>query len=251
MRRWLPVAALVTGFLTATSSAQHMGGGGHIGGFGGHVGGSFSGHSGFVSHSPAGSMRAPSMGYHASGFVGPHPGFRPGFGSPRGPVFPGHFPHYPRGYPWWGWGYASPWGWSYAYPWWYGGLGWYGDYGWYDNNSYVQYYPNPDYQTDYSSQTNQLDQQQAEIDRLNDEVARLREEQQSSQPAARQHPGFEPTELVFRDKRTEEIQNYAIVGQTLWVLTADRARKIPLSDLDIAATKKANEDRGVEFEIPK
>jgi hypothetical protein len=60
----------------------------------------------------------------------------------------------------------------------------------------------------------------------------------------------QPTELVFRDKHTEEVQNYAIVGQTLWVLSVQRARKIPLAELDIPATKKANDDRGVEFQLP-
>jgi len=34
-------------------------------------------------------------------------------------------------------------------------------------------------------------------------------------------------------------------------LTGERARKIPLAELDIAATQKVNEDRGVDFEIPR
>jgi len=130
-------------------------------------------------------------------------------------------------------------------------MGWYGYDNGYDNGSYVQYAPNQGYQSDYYSQTNPIEQdQQQEIDRLNDEVARLREDQQrerSTQP----HAPSELTDLVFRDKHTEEVQNYAIVGQTVWILTADRARKIPISDLDLAATRKANEDRGVEFALPK
>jgi len=58
------------------------------------------------------------------------------------------------------------------------------------------------------------------------------------------------TELVFRDKHVEEVQNYAIVGQTLWILSGQRARKIPLTELDIPATKKANDNRGVDFQLP-
>lgn len=58
------------------------------------------------------------------------------------------------------------------------------------------------------------------------------------------------TVLVFRDQRKQEIQNYAIVGETLWNFSGQRTQKIPLSDLDLAATTKANEDRGVDFRVP-
>ena len=124
--------------------------------------------------------------------------------------------------------------------------------GWYDNSSYgQQYYPQDDYANPYYGQNNQVQEQQAEIDRLNDQVERLREEQERERRAAAPEAKPQPTELVFRDKRTEEIQNYAISGQTLWVLTEQRARKIPLSEIDIAATRKVNEDRGVDFAIPQ
>ena len=56
--------------------------------------------------------------------------------------------------------------------------------------------------------------------------------------------------LVFRDHHSEEIDNYAIVGKTLWVFTEQRARKIPIADLNVPATTKANEDRGIEFRLP-
>jgi hypothetical protein len=101
--------------------------------------------------------------------------------------------------------------------------------------------------------------QQQDINRLEDEVARLRE-QRESQPETREAPASQPesrsvvstpTLLVFRDKHTQEVQNYAIVGGTLWIFSAQRATKLPLSWLDIEATTKANEDRGVNFQIPK
>ena len=57
--------------------------------------------------------------------------------------------------------------------------------------------------------------------------------------------------LVFRDQHREEIQNYAIVGQTLWNFAPKHTEKIPLSDLDLPATAKANEDRGVTFRVPE
>jgi hypothetical protein len=48
-----------------------------------------------------------------------------------------------------------------------------------------------------------------------------------------------------------EIQNYAIVGQTLWVLDEKLATKIPVSDLDIEATQQENHSRGMRFLAPE
>jgi hypothetical protein len=153
---------------------------------------------------------------------------RRGFGSRRGRFFRG-------------WPYAG----YYGYPY----YGWWGD----GDDSYsadsYQNYPPPDYSDAYIEN----DRQQAAIDRLENEVDRLRHEREareSQSSQARSKSDSQPTELIFRDKHTEEIQNYAIVGQTLWVLNAQRARKIPLTELDIPATKKANDDRGVEFQLP-
>jgi hypothetical protein len=247
MRRWLLLAALGAALTALPVYAQRGGGhggggfGGHSGGFGGHMGGgSFGGH-GF-----SGSARPSGQGFHGGGFGRPsfgrpgfgHPGFgfrpHPGFGF-RGSFYGNGFY---RGYPWaWGWGY----------PWW-----GYGDYGWYDTPDYNQPSASYDYPPDDYQQNGQYEQQQAEIDSLHDEVSRLREQRESEQ-AAHQKPSAadKPTELVFRDHRTEQIENYAIAGQTLWVLTEAHARKIPLSDLDLTATRKANEDRGVDFELPR
>ena len=58
------------------------------------------------------------------------------------------------------------------------------------------------------------------------------------------------TVLVFRDQHKEEISNYAIVGQTLVSFSAQRTKKIPLANLDLPATEKANDDRGVTFRVP-
>lgn len=234
MRRWLVVAALGAVFAALPLWGQRRGGG--AGGFGGHAG--------IAARGPVGGMRGPAMGFHGSGFaggarLGSRPGFRPGFG--RGPFFGNRFYHR---YLWWGRGYGYPWGWG----WW--GYPWdYGDVGWYDNAYAQQYYPQQDYGNPYYGQNGPMQEQQAEIDRLNDEVKRLREERNAQrQPAA---IAEKPTELVFRDKRTEEIQNYAISGQTLWVLAEQHARKIPLSEIDIAATQKANGERGVQFSVPR
>jgi hypothetical protein len=56
--------------------------------------------------------------------------------------------------------------------------------------------------------------------------------------------------LVFRDQHKQEVSNYAIVGQTLWTFVPQHKQQIPLADLDIPATIRANDDRGVTFRVP-
>jgi hypothetical protein len=60
----------------------------------------------------------------------------------------------------------------------------------------------------------------------------------------------QPTVLVFRNGHTREVSNYAIVGSTLYVLSGKNAR-IAIADLDVPATVRANEDRGVSFRVPE
>jgi hypothetical protein len=57
------------------------------------------------------------------------------------------------------------------------------------------------------------------------------------------------TLLIFKDGIQREVTNYAIMGKYVYVFSGDR-RKIPLSEIDIEATVKANEERGTEFKIP-
>jgi hypothetical protein len=59
-----------------------------------------------------------------------------------------------------------------------------------------------------------------------------------------------PTTLVFKDGHQLEVENYAIVAHTLYDLTPGRPRKIALADLDLPATEKQNDDRGVTFQLP-
>jgi hypothetical protein len=58
------------------------------------------------------------------------------------------------------------------------------------------------------------------------------------------------TVLVFKDGHKSDVLNYAIVGDALFDLGAGRTHKILLADLDLPATHKANDDRGVDFQIP-
>ena len=58
------------------------------------------------------------------------------------------------------------------------------------------------------------------------------------------------TVLVFKDGHQLEVENYAIVGSTLYDLSEGHRRKIALSDLDLTATAKQNDDRGIDFKLP-
>ncbi len=73
----------------------------------------------------------------------------------------------------------------------------------------------------------------------------------SAQPAA---PSPEdPTVLVFRDGHRAEVTNYAIVGDTLYNLSGSPhvPRKVQIADLDLEATIRANDERGMDFAIPQ
>lgn len=59
-----------------------------------------------------------------------------------------------------------------------------------------------------------------------------------------------PTVLVFKDGHQQEVANYAIIGVTLYDLTGGRTKKVALAELDLPATVKQNDDRGVDFRLP-
>jgi len=58
------------------------------------------------------------------------------------------------------------------------------------------------------------------------------------------------TVLVFKDGTRREVLNYAIVGSMLYDLSNGLTRKVALAELDLPATVKQNDDRGVEFQLP-
>jgi hypothetical protein len=58
------------------------------------------------------------------------------------------------------------------------------------------------------------------------------------------------TVLIFKDGHQVEVANYAIVGSTLYELNDGRSKKVQLADLDLPATVKENDNRGVEFQLP-
>jgi hypothetical protein len=61
--------------------------------------------------------------------------------------------------------------------------------------------------------------------------------------------------LVFRDGHSEEAAKYTIVGSTIWIKTdywstGSWMRRIPIADLNLAATLEANQQRGAKFTLP-
>ena len=97
----------------------------------------------------------------------------------------------------------------------------------------------------------QFDERLHRLDRLIDE-AEAKTQPASPGPAEEPKAAADqpPTVLVFHDGHTLEVKNYAIVGDVLYDFSADRRKKIALADLDLTATQKQNEDRGIDFRLP-
>ena len=79
---------------------------------------------------------------------------------------------------------------------------------------------------------------------------RKRRRLQHPPPAEAPVPDQPQTVLVFKDGHQLEVQNYAVIGDTLYDLTPGRHHKIPLADLDLTSTAKQNDDRGIDFRLP-
>lgn len=226
MRRLLTLAAFLLVFSLIPVSAQR---GDARGGFGGH--GGFGVRGGSMGHFGGDRFGGTHFGgsFKFSGGGGFHGrGFHHCWGCRRG-----------LGFPWFaGWGYG------YYYPF------------WQDSASSYDYDQERQQQILLANQMNALNLQEQSL-RERQEWLREREEQDAyaRQSQARSEEPAKPlpaTVLVFRDQHQQEITNYAISGGTLWVLSDHLlAKKIPLADLDLTATAKANEERGLQFQIPK
>jgi hypothetical protein len=169
-----------------------------------------------------------------------------------------HHPYYPYygyyGRYWHVYGYPY----AYSYPYYGWGYSYYGPTLW-DQSSYSD--TDNSYQRQLVGQIDSLSQQ---VQNLQDQISDLQQHPASApSPAAPPPPPLPPTAsaksapsdlptiLVFRDQRIQEVANYAIVGKTLVVVQDQRSKKIPLADLDLAATAKLNAERGVDFELPR
>lgn len=100
-----------------------------------------------------------------------------------------------------------------------------------------------------------------QVKSLADEVHSLREQQALAppsagapgQPSARPEPRaqqtFPVTVFVYRDGHEMEARDYAIFDEMLWIFDGQTARKFPLSDFNIPASRQVNEEHGVEFPL--
>ena len=216
MRRGLYIATLSLIVLTLPAWSQRHGGGGGGAHFASR--GSFAGHT-----------TASSSGSVHSGNDGHSSGINLRIGNP--------YYHHPGAY-----GRRSYYPYASYYP--YSGYyGWYSDplYDTGDQDSYADEYRPAPYREDEGLQR--------DVEALNGKIDRL---QADVDARNRTKPDVEPaTALVFRDQHVEEVRNYAIAGGTLWVLNEQAAKKIPLAQLDLAATAKMNDERGVDFQVPR
>jgi hypothetical protein len=260
MRRLVAIAALLV-LAGSTQLQAQRGGGGHAsagghGGFSGHssFGGGFSGGHAFSgAHSASGfAPRSFSSGRSFSGRSVNRSSFnRPSFSRGLNSrnfnrsgvgVRIRSYGYGNRCYGYGcGWGYG---GWGYGYPYLYGGVD---PYWWWDSDS--------SYDQDQQNQiglANEMNQQSLDEQRMRqqgDQDVYARSAPRPPQPTERTEAD-PATVLIFRDQHKQEINNYAIVGQTLWNFSPQRTQKIPLSSLDLPATEKANADRGVDFHLP-
>jgi hypothetical protein len=212
MKRWLAVALVVAG-VAAPVCAQR---GGSRGGVSGHSIGGFRG-----SYAPSGriSFAGPSRVVGGSyGYAG-----RPGYGNGRR--------YYGAGVP-----FVPYYGASYYGP------------------GYLAYpdtiYPDAGYAGDQAPPQNYVEQggpglppPPAGYDTAQAEAAAPRQATAAPEPE-------DAVTVVFKDGRPPvTIHNYILSRTTLYVRDA-RKQDIPVADIDLPATEKANQDAGVEFQLP-
>ena len=233
MRRALTIAAFVILGALVSASAQRGGMRASGGGRGVAVGHASGGHAFGGMHAGLrtgmGARTSPSPSFRGNGFGRARfrtRGFHRCFGCRRG-----------FGFPWFaGYGYA----------------GYYDPYWWWDSSSSYHYDEDQERELALANEMNSVNVEEQRLreqeDRERDQDLYARRAQAREEERADVVPA---TALVYRDQHVEEVRNYAIAGGTLWVLNEQTAKKIPLAQLDLPATVKMNDDRGVDFQVPK
>ena len=123
----------------------------------------------------------------------------------------------------------------------------------YTNSAYADYGPGfdpgagPDAQGAMMAQ-NMLGEQ---INRLSAEVEQLKYGQQAPPPALAtredSQPPPPPVTVVLRNGQQIKVQDYAVMNQTFWDFSSQPTRKIPIANIDVAASAKATAAGGGEF----
>ena len=56
-----------------------------------------------------------------------------------------------------------------------------------------------------------------------------------------------PITLVLKDGQHLQVQNYAVMNQTFWDFTSQPVKKIPLGNIDLAASRQLSAASGADF----
>ena len=123
----------------------------------------------------------------------------------------------------------------------------YGDYG----NSIFDTPPEePPVSNDADVMANLLGEQ---IQRLSAQVEQLRNEQRqgpappASAEVPQDAPPVVPITVVLRTGQQLQVSSYAVMSKVFWDFSQQPARRIPVANIDVAASKKATEAAGGEF----
>jgi hypothetical protein len=260
---WLLTASLMSALVAVPASAQRSAPMGHAGGFSAphgfaapHVSGGFSSGTHF---SPAPGMNRPSLNTAPqfrwnvpAGNSGARPVYSPNSNRHTAPVTdshyghgypPYHYDHYRQPYvPYF---YARS---TYLVP----GL----------LNSYWDY-PDSSYSDDQSNSYAPQEQVESnngyEPESAPNEPQRMPYGSEQMQDVPPPPPGpVEPAPqaaitLIFKDGHSQQVHNYAVTKTTLYVLddaASGRRPQIPIDQIDVAATVRANQASGVDFAVP-
>lgn len=122
-----------------------------------------------------------------------------------------------------------------------------------DQNAGYGYGPEQPPYPAYPDAANQQQQQGVQPAPPSSSVAPQRQEYHfaSASAAASTPISSKPLTVIFKGAREpEKVQNYMVTATTLTDLDTENFEKIPLSEVDIAATQQANRRSGIDFQIP-
>lgn len=107
-------------------------------------------------------------------------------------------------------------------------------------------------ETSRGSAQQRIDDRLAHLEQQMDEIeASSKPKADQPEPKPESSVADQPdTVLVFRDGHTAQVKNYAIVGDMLYEFSDGSRHKIALADLDLPATQKQNDERGLDFRLP-
>jgi hypothetical protein len=125
------------------------------------------------------------------------------------------------------------------------------DSGYYDQPNYYSQYPEPSPNDGGYGPDPQTAYLTAQIEQLSNQLNAVEQQQEAQPPSAQQTaPAAAPAvplTLVLKDGRHLQVQNYAVMDQTFWDFTSQPVKKIPLANIDIAASRQMSVANGAEF----